>query len=112
MKGSCEQEKTIKGWKGQLHSRSFKLDSRWFCIKTETQAKCLNPWKNIIFIISINDVVFVFGKRQQNGWKARLSEYFNECDYKALHELYEVVCAHTSTKKNSCSILMRVVGSS
>ncbi len=76
-------------------------------MKTKTKAKGLDPRKNLIFIVSITDVVVVF------GWKARMNDSLSEYDCKALHELYEVVCAHTPTKKiNSCSIFTKVVGSS
>jgi len=57
----------------------------------------LNPSKYLTFIISIDDVVIVFGKRQQNGWKARVNDSLSEHDYKALHELYEAMYAHTAT---------------
>jgi hypothetical protein len=61
------------------------------------KAEGLNPWKYLTFIVSIDDVVVVFGKRQQNGSKAKVNDSLSECDYKALHELYEAMYAHTTT---------------
>ncbi len=77
-----------------------------FASRLKLKAKGLDPWKDLAYIVSIDNVVVMFGKRQKNGWKARVSDSLSECNYKALHELYEAMYARTPTNKDFPAIFL------
>jgi len=76
------------------------------------KAKGLNPWKYLTSIVSIDDVVIVFGKRQQNGWKARTNDSLSECEA-FLHTFNMKICIHKTRLEVellcSCSLTSKVV---
>jgi hypothetical protein len=55
----------------------------------------LNPYKEIITSVVVpKELDFVFGVRQQNGWKTSISDFLIEEECETLYKLYENVYTH------------------
>jgi hypothetical protein len=66
-----------------------------FAKKLELDDASLNPHKDIKeILVTHEELVFTFGVRQQNGWKAIISEFFTVHDCEVLFKLNEDVYAH------------------
>ncbi len=48
-----------------------------FASKLNLQVEGLNPHKNLSFLPTFEEVVFMFGKRQQNGWKVPANKHLD-----------------------------------
>jgi hypothetical protein len=66
-----------------------------FAEKLELDDASLNPHKDIKeTLVTHDELVSTFGVRQQNGWKAIVSEFLIVQDCEVLFKLYEDVYAH------------------
>jgi hypothetical protein len=79
-----------------------------FANKLRLCCEGLNPCKEIIMsIVALEELTFVFGARQQNGWKANVNEVLIEKDCETLCKLYEDVYAHPPPNGDYLAIFLR-----
>jgi hypothetical protein len=65
--------------------------SKWtiinFTSELNLQVERLDPCKNLSCLPTSEEVVYVFVKRQQNGWKVRVDKHLYQLEYNKLLNL-------------------------
>jgi hypothetical protein len=68
----------------------------------------LNPHKIITSkVISHEDLVLVFGERQQNGSKVKVNDHLFKDEFAPLHKLYENIYAHPPPNDDYLDIFLK-----
>jgi hypothetical protein len=68
----------------------------------------LNPHKIITSkVISHEDLVVVFGERQQNGLKFKVNDHLSKDEFASLHKLYENIYAHPPPNDDYLNIFLK-----
>jgi hypothetical protein len=85
--------------------------SKWsvfdFVEKWEHDYASLNPCKDIKeSLVTHEELVSTFGGRQQNGWKAIVSEFLTMQDCEVFLKLYEDVYAHPPSNSDYPTIFL------
>jgi hypothetical protein len=68
----------------------------------------LDPCKDITNkVISQDELVFVIGERNQNGWKVKENEHLSTREFSSLQKFYENVSAHSPPNNDYPSIFLK-----
>lgn len=76
-----------------------------FSSKFKLKNEGVDPQKEIL-VVSHDDLVVMFGQRNQNGWKLRMTKDVTTQECFALLKLYEKVYAHPPTNSDYSGILL------
>jgi hypothetical protein len=77
-----------------------------FFSKLKLKNEGVDPQKEIL-VVSHDDLVVMFGQRNQNGWKVRMTKDVTTQECSVLLKLYEKVYAHPPTNNDYFGILLR-----
>jgi len=80
--------------KGEPYSKSIEWEVSNVANRLGLYPEGLNSYKITMSVVALKGLIFVFGTRQQNGWKVSVSEFLTEEDYETFCKLYEDVYAH------------------
>jgi hypothetical protein len=79
-----------------------------FASKLKLSCEGLDPRKELSFLpASTNELILLFGKRHQNGWKVCATESLRRREVDKLLKFYTVMCVHSPTNGDYLAIFLR-----